>query len=88
MYDLFRTATSFRRLRIAKVFKIMKDLLSDQDNSLINPFIPEFLMWTLPSLNLDMSTDGKRGFSLKSKTERTVSSRFTVCTGICFGHPD
>ena len=23
----------------------------------LNPFIPEFLKWTLPSLNLDMCTD-------------------------------
>ena len=33
------------------------------------PFVPEFLKLTLPSLNLDMSTDAKRSFSLKSKTE-------------------
>ena len=29
------------------------------------PFIPEFLKQTLPSLNLDMSSDENRGFSLK-----------------------
>ena len=34
-----------------------------------NPFMPEFLKWTLVSLNLDMSTDAKRIFSLKSKSE-------------------
>ena len=28
----------------------------------INPFIPEFLEWTLPFLNLDMSTVVNRGF--------------------------
>ena len=33
------------------------------------PFIPEFLSRTLPFLNLDLSTDANRGFSLKSKTE-------------------
>ena len=32
---------------------------------LANPFTPEFLKWTLPSLNLNMSTDANRGFSLK-----------------------
>ena len=32
---------------------------------MINPFIPEFLKWTLPSLNLDMSTASNRGFSVK-----------------------
>ena len=36
---------------------------------ILNPFIPEFLKWTLPFLNLDMSTDANRGFSLKPKTE-------------------
>ena len=30
-----------------------------------NRFIPGFLKLTLPSLNSDMSTDAKRGFSLK-----------------------
>ena len=34
-----------------------------------NPFIPEFLNCTLPSLYLDMSTDANGSFSLKSKTE-------------------
>ena len=33
----------------------------------INPFTPEFLKWTLPSLNFDLSTDANRGFCLKSK---------------------
>ena len=32
----------------------------------LNTFIPEFLKWS-SSLELDMSTDAKRGFSLKSK---------------------
>ena len=59
------------------------------------PFIPEFLKWTLPFLNLDLYYDANRGFSLKSKTEwqtvwilmrRLMMSRlisiYTVCTGI------
>ena len=33
---------------------------------IINPFIPEFLKWTLPFLNLDMPADAKRVFSLES----------------------
>ena len=32
-----------------------------------NPFIPEFLKWTLPSLNLDISTAAKNGFHSKFK---------------------
>ena len=39
----------------------------------INPCIPEFLKWTLLSLNLDMSTDAKWGFSRKSKNRRANS---------------
>ena len=35
----------------------------------LNPFIPKFLNWTLPSLNLDMSTDANKSFSLQSETE-------------------
>ena len=35
----------------------------------LNPYIPKFLKWTVPFLNLDMSTDANRGFSLTSKTE-------------------
>ena len=31
----------------------------------LNPFSPAILMWVLPSLNLDMSTNAKRCFSLK-----------------------
>ena len=34
-----------------------------------NPFIPRFLKWTLPFLNLDMSIDVNKRFSLKSKQE-------------------
>ena len=34
-----------------------------------NPFILEFLKWTLPSLNSNMSTNENRDFSLKSKAE-------------------
>ena len=34
----------------------------------INPFIPEFLKWTLLSLNLNMYTDANKGFiSLKNQ---------------------
>ena len=36
---------------------------------LINPFILELLKWTLPFLNLDLTTDENRGFSLKWKTQ-------------------
>ena len=32
-----------------------------------NPFIPKFLKWTLPSLNLNLSIDSNRGFSQKAK---------------------
>ena len=32
-----------------------------------NPFSRDFLKWTLPSLNLDMSTNTNRRFRLKSK---------------------
>ena len=58
----------------------------------INPFIPEFLKRTLPSLNLDMSTDANRGFSLKSKTQwqtvqimmrRLVTSRLIMICTVC-----
>ena len=31
----------------------------------LNPFVPDYLKWPLPSLNLDMSTGANRGFSLK-----------------------
>ena len=34
----------------------------------LNPFIPEFLKWTPPSLNFDMSTDANWSFGLKSRT--------------------
>ena len=33
-----------------------------------NPFIPEFLKWTLLFLNLNLFTDENRRFSLRSKT--------------------
>ena len=54
---------------------------------LFNPFIPEFLKWTLTSLNLDTFTDVNRGLSLKSKTEwQTVKilMRRLVSNGKCF----
>ena len=35
----------------------------------VNTFIPRFLKNTLPSLNLDMSTEVNRGLSLRTKTE-------------------
>ena len=44
-------------------------MYSDRYPVCFNPFIPEFLEWTLLSLNLAMSTGAKSGFSLKSKTE-------------------
>ena len=40
---------------------------------MINPFIPEFLKWTLLSLNLDISTDAKRGLSQKQKNRMANS---------------
>ena len=39
-------------------------VISASDNKL---FIPEFLKWTLPSLNLDMSAASNKDFSVKSK---------------------
>ena len=50
------------------VYEILGQLVN-QETELINPFIPEFLKWTIPPLNLDLSTDAHRGFSWKSKTE-------------------
>ena len=44
-------------------------LLKNIYSKCINASIPEFLKWTLPFLNLDMSTDSNRGFSLKLKAE-------------------
>ena len=41
----------------------------------VNSFIAEFLKWTLLFWNFDLSTDAKRGFSLKSKSElQTVTA--------------
>ena len=34
---------------------------------IFNPFVPEFMKWIIPSLNLDTPTDANRNFSLKSK---------------------
>ena len=36
----------------------------------LHSFIPEFLKWTLPSLNLDMSTDAKKGHSIIFKKKK------------------
>ena len=36
---------------------------------IINPFMLEFLIWTLPSQNLDTSIVANRGFSQKPKTD-------------------
>ena len=36
---------------------------------LFSPFIPEFLKWTLPSLNLDTSIEQNTGFNQKSITD-------------------
>ena len=55
----------------------------------LNPFTPQFMNWTLPSLNLDTSADANRGFSLQSKMKwqtvypnegwlPTVSSGYTM----------
>ena len=43
----------------------------------INPFIPVFLKWTLPFLNLDLSTDAK-GFQykIKKQTGKQCRSRY------------
>ena len=35
----------------------------------INLFIPEVLKWTVPCLNLNMSTDTNRGFSQKTQKQ-------------------
>ena len=35
---------------------------------ILNPFMPEFLKWTLLTVTLDLSTDANRGLSQKSKT--------------------
>ena len=35
--------------------------------------IPEFLKWTVPSLNLDMPTDANRGFQCKIKNKMANS---------------
>ena len=62
----------------------------------VNSFIPKFLKWTLPYLNLDMSTDANKGFSLKSKTVANIvdpdeTAHYELshldlhCTGICLG---
>ena len=77
---------------------VQKALKSDEvQNFFFNPFIPEFLKWTLPFLNSDMLTDTNRSFSLKSKTEwQTVYTQmrwlvtshliwiYTVCIGMGF----
>ena len=36
----------------------------------LNPLISEFLRWTLPSLNLGMSTDANRDFSQTKKKKK------------------
>ena len=36
-------------------------------------FTPEFPKQTVPSLNLDMSTNANKGFSWKSKTEQQTA---------------
>ena len=43
------------------VFMVLSDVFIES----INFFIPKFLKWTLLSLNVDMSTDANKGFSLK-----------------------
>ena len=40
----------------------------------VNPFTSEFLKWTIPSMNLDISIDANRGFSQKIKKNRMANS--------------
>ena len=40
---------------------------------LFNPFIPEFLKWALPSLNLFRTIDQNRGLSQESKQNDSVN---------------
>ena len=47
-------------IKVTLIFGYTKYFLN-----ILNPFIPEFLKWSLPFLNLGLSTDANRGFSLK-----------------------
>ena len=40
-----------------------------------NPFHPEFMKWTFPSVNLDMSIVANRDVSQKSKTQNNKECR-------------
>ena len=46
----------------------------------INLFVPNFLKWILPSLNLDMSTDAKKGFqsNFENRMANSVDPHETV----------
>ena len=46
----------------------------------INLFVPNFLKWILPSLNLDMSTDAKIGFqsNVENRMANSVDPHETV----------
>ena len=50
--------------------KIAKEYFKMSSGTFLNSFIPEFLKQTLPSLDLDMSIDTNRGFSLKLEAEQ------------------
>ena len=66
-------------------------------NSTVNPFDPEFMKWTLSSLNLDTPIVANRGSSQNSVTDwqtvlilmrqlvRSLIWICTVCKGICIG---
>ena len=59
--------------------------LVSHDFQQFNSFIPEFLKWTFPFLNLDLTTDANRGFSLKLNTEWQKVWICTDCKVVCFG---
>ena len=42
--------------------------MSLEQQKYINTFIPQFLKWTIPSLNLDMSTASNRSFSVMANS--------------------
>ena len=66
-YDLACQYQKYMKLSsIAFTFK----KIFEESSFIVNTLNPEFLKWTLPSLNWDMSTDANWGYSLKSKPER------------------
>ena len=71
------TFESFADWKLSPDYYKRKNLLLEEGSSQIfslNPFIPQFLKWTLPSLNLDMSTVAKKGFHSKIKKNRVANS--------------